>query len=397
VSPAEPGQTAATGKISILTPKLGMIVLILAPAVGASVIYYFDGEKNAQVWLKVCAVIVLSLFLPLLAYSYYFFRKERRAGEIDRIITKLEFDESRYVEMFRSIHSGPYFIIAVGMAWAISLAGLTILFFGDAIGIIDNPGVLDFPKTGSRLVFGMAFLGAYFWGLKYVFRRYVLNDLIPGVFFRLSIRMLVASTLAVIIFNAFESLAGEMNETFKSGAWPALAFLLGAFPQRGQLWLMAKVPIFSDPSDPSVRNLPLEMIEGVDAYDRLRLEEIGIDNCYDLATYDFIPLMLKTSYDARKLVDWILQAKLCVRCGAAIATLRQQGIRGIHDLAELKTDNEIEALANETTATLSSLKRAQSIAVNDVEIERLLKVAGRLSKYTKTVVREDPDLQGKTE
>ena len=172
MSPAEPGQTAATGKISILTPKLGMIVLILAPAVGALIFYYVVQEKTppekiTQEWLKLCAVIMLSLFLPLLAYSYYFFRKERRAGEIDRIITKLEFDESRYVEMFRSIHSGPYFIIAVGMAWAISLAGLTILFFGDAIGIIDNPGVLDFPKTGSRLVFGMGFLGAYFWGLEH--------------------------------------------------------------------------------------------------------------------------------------------------------------------------------------------------------------------------------------
>ncbi len=134
---------------------------------------------------------------------------------------------------------------------------------------------LGFPKKGSRLVLGMAFLGAYFWGLQYVFRRYVLNDLIPGVFFRLSIRMLVASTLALIIFNAFESLAGEITENFNVGAWPALAFLLGAFPQRGQLWLLAKLPIFSDPSDPSVRSVPLEMIEGVDAYDRLRLEELG--------------------------------------------------------------------------------------------------------------------------
>ena len=158
MSPAEPSQSAGTGKISNLTPKLGMIVLILAPAVVASVFYYFGEEKNAQVWLKLCAVIVLSLFLPLLAYSYYFFRKERRAGEIDRIITKLEFDESRYVEMFRSIHSGPYFIIAVGIVWVISLAGLTILFLGDTIGIVYEPGVLDFPKTGSRLVFGMIVL-----------------------------------------------------------------------------------------------------------------------------------------------------------------------------------------------------------------------------------------------
>ena len=60
------------------------------------------------------------------------------------------------------------------------------------------------------------------------------------------------------------------------------------------------------------------MIEGVSGYDKMRLAELGIDSCHDLAMADFIPLVLKTSYGPRELADWILQAKLCVYCGEAV-------------------------------------------------------------------------------
>jgi len=371
--------------------RLGMIAVILAPAVGIPVMHYlaYRAGGGAEVfppdWFKLCAVEVLSLFLPLLAYSYYFFRKQRREVAVDRIITTLRIEEDEYVRMFRRIHSGPYYLIAVGMAWLIALAGLMVLFFGDLVWAFDGPesAGAGFPKPGSRLVFGMAFLGAYVWGLQYVLRRYVLNDLIPGAFFKLSIRMLMASVLVLVIFNGYASLAGEGAQEFSNSAWPGMAFLLGAFPQRCLNWLASRIPILSEQPDPSVRRLPLEMLEGIDSYDRMRLEEVGIDDCYDLASYDFVPLMLKTSYDARKLADWILQAKFCVQCGEAVGVLRQQGIRGIHELAELSGE-EIESLANETPATLFSLKRAHQAAIKDPEIRRLQGVAGQLSRYTRS-------------
>ena len=63
------------------------------------------------------------------------------------------------------------------------------------------------------------------------------------------------------------------------------------------------------------------MIEGVESHDTLRMEELGIDSCYDLATADFVPLLLKTPYSARQLIDWILQAKLCVYFGDTVKDL----------------------------------------------------------------------------
>ena len=79
----------------------------------------------------------------------------------------------------------------------------------------------------------------------------------------------------------------------------------------------------------------LEMVEGIEGHDSLRLEELGIDTCYDLATADFVPLMLKSPYSRRQLIDWILQAKLCVYFGDAVKNLRQQGFRTVIDLQHL--------------------------------------------------------------
>ncbi len=389
-------ESTGEGEAEDRRKKAGMIALILLPAFAVIVFsrnaIVFSDDRSG--WLMFSAAIVFSLFLPLIAYSYFFFRHERRKTEVDRIFEKLGLpEESDYAQMFRDVRSGPYFCLAAGISWAISLIGLMILFVGEAIGIGSiGRGNESFPVEGSRLVFGMAFLGAYFWGLQYVFRRYVANDLIPGVFYSLGIRMLLAATLALLIFNAFPSFpdqitsasAGAPIKPDPAGAdakiWPALAFLLGAFPQRGLQWLIARIPVFSTEADPSVRPLPLDMIEGVQTYDRMRLEEIGIESCHDLATADFIPLVLKTSYGARELTDWILQAKLCVYCGQAVKDLRQHGIRTILDLKDIK-DEEILELAKKTSANDFSLKRAKEFANEDSEIERLQVVAGRLSRY----------------
>jgi hypothetical protein len=390
--------------------------VILLPALIAIFLSYFEWGHTNKTSHMLSAAIVLSLFPPLLAYSYFFFRQERRKKEVDRIFQKLGLpEESEYADMFRTVRSGPYFCLAAGISWVISLIGLMILFVGEEMGI-ETTNEQEFPLKGSRLVFGMAFLGAYFWGVQYVLRRYVANDLIPGVFYSLGIRMLLAATLALLIFNAFPRFADQMDSNPRSAdgpseravpadgsdessagdvpadgpdansrgdfaVWAALAFLIGAFPQRALQWFIARIPVLSAEPDPSVRPLPLDMIEGIRTYDRMRLEELGIESCHDLATADFIPLVLKTSYGARELTDWILQAKLCVYCGEAVKDLRQHGIRTILDLADLKTE-EILELAKKTSANDFSLRRAKDFTKTNSEIARLRMVAGRVSQFT---------------
>ena len=130
-----------------------------------------------------------------------------------------------------------------------------------------------------------------------------------------------------------------------------------------------------------MRRAPLEMVEGIELHDSLRLEELGIDTYYDLATADFVPLILKTPYSARQLIDWILQAKLCVYFGDAVKDLRHHGIRTILDLDQLIPE-DLEILAAETALTKSALEHAQqSVQHESPELERLRKAGQVLGTF----------------
>jgi hypothetical protein len=124
--------------------------------------------------------------------------------------------------------------------------GLTILLFGEQIGFDATARKIpeQFPVARSWLMFGMGFLGGYPWGIQYVFRRYTDDDLTPGVYHSLAIRMMLAGTLAVVMYNAYEALAGE-SLSGSGLVWPALAFMLGMFPAaRYQLALRSgSVPV----------------------------------------------------------------------------------------------------------------------------------------------------------
>ncbi len=335
---------------------------------------------------KLIGMSVLYLFLPLTALTYYIFRRHRRRIEIDRIFAILKIDPARR-KLYDDANAGRYFLWAVIYASVVSFIGLALLFLGPQLGFDEFPSVLigtvQFPRPGSRLVFGMAFLGAYVWGLRYVMLRYNLNDLVPVVYYSLSTRMIFAALTAMVIYNVYEALAGgdDSKGGITATIWPALAFLLGMFPQRGLRWLTDRLPMMTPETDPSVRSVPLEMIEGIESDDVLRLEEVGIDTCYDLAAADFVPLLLNTPYDARELADWILQAKLCIYFGEAMKELRRHSIRTVIDLAQL-TDKDIDVLAPETALTKFALQQAQKAVRDDPEIERLRKIEQLLGRFS---------------
>jgi hypothetical protein len=201
--------------------------------------------------------------------------------------------------------------------------------------------------------------------------------------------MIFASLIAMIAFNASGVLIDLKNNgtvpekanDLVSNVWPALAFLIGMFPQRGLRWLSERLPIFASSSHPSVREAPLEMIEGIGSHDSLRLEELGIATCYDMATADFVPLTLRTPYSARQLVDWILQAKLCACFGDGVVDLRKHGIRLITDLEQL-SDEDIAKLSTATVVTQCALTQARETVKMDEDIKRMRRVSQQLSQYT---------------
>ncbi|MGB0956578.1 MAG: hypothetical protein ACPGZP_11365 [Panacagrimonas sp.] len=335
-------------------------------------------------------ILLLTAFVPLTGLTYCSVRRKQRAAEIRRLLTQLKLNKD-----FREIHEVQQYNwqygLAVFFAWLLSTSGLLVLFGAEGQSIAGlaalTLGDAAYPRAGSRTVFAMAFVGGYLWGLQHLFRRYAQNDLIPSVYYSLSLRMIMAAVIALVIYNAYGALAGVEGQQTAVDAtlWPAMGFLIGLFPQRGLNWLVKRAPIFSTESELGAQPAPLEMIQGVNMHDVLRLQEVGIDDCYDLANADFIPLVLKTPYSARELADWILQAKLCAYVGESVSDLRQQGIRTITDLVEHQGKDApkqtLEQLAAETRTTFSNLSRARDSVVGNVEIQRLREAATRLGQF----------------
>lgn len=342
-------------------------------------------------WLGLLLVLVLSLFLPLTTIIYYKIRRDRRKIEIQKSLCDINFKCESQEEDLYDLYNDPFaFILAVCYLFIITFIGLGMLFVGPGVGYEDfavtQLGDWEFPQQGSRLIMGMSFLGAYVWGVQYILRRYSLNDLIPAVYFNLNIRMILASAIALVLYNATQVFfIDETNATsqFNIRIWPALAFVIGFYPERGLDWLTKKLPIFSE-TNLLFRNAPLHIIEGVGNYDVMRLQELGIDSCYDLAVVDFIPLLLKTPYTTRQLADWILQAKLCTYFGYTVEELRKVGIRTIKDLADLE-EKEIDELAKETSLSVKILTRTRNAVKGKQELEYLEKIIWTASEFQQPV------------
>jgi hypothetical protein len=127
---------------------------------------------------KMILVIVLYLFLPLTALTYYVFRRRRRRFEVERIFARLPID-SAYQKVYDDETVSWYFLSAVGYASVVGSLGLMLVFLGQEIGLDEFPSlkfgtntatatatdtatkIPGFPQQGSRLVVGMALLGAY--------------------------------------------------------------------------------------------------------------------------------------------------------------------------------------------------------------------------------------------
>lgn len=349
-------------------------------------------------------VAVLVGFLPVCAFTYYAYRIDQRKLEIKRILRILGI-KSEYRNIYVQDISIMHFGVAVLFTMSIAIAGLSALLLSHELGLAQTPSLLlagtRLTKTacdidclvnyqeGALLAFGLGFLGAYIWGLQGIFRRYSMNDLLPIAFYHFGLRMLLASFIALLLYHSVGGFSTEFSEPTQDaqkltpttdGILIVTVFLVGMFPQKGVRWLTSKVGLSGRSSHPTVKDLSLDMIQGMTVYDKFRLEELGIDTCYDLATADFIPLLLKTSYGARELIDWLLQAKLCVRFGDATTELRERGIRTITDFASLD-QGYLEALAKETSLMLPALQNATHVSVSDHNIDRLKRAAELLSTY----------------
>jgi hypothetical protein len=151
----------------------------------------------------------------------------------------------------------------------------------------------------QALQFG--FIGAYWFILQDLTRRYFRQDLKTAAYVSASVRMVVVTiTVATVALLPMGSPA-HLN---------VLAFFIGVFPQIGvQVLKTALGKVVSGVPNLSAK-FPLSDLDGLTVWDQARLLEEGIEDMHALATANLVDLLLGTRASVNTLVDWVDQALL---------------------------------------------------------------------------------------
>jgi hypothetical protein len=182
--------------------------------------------------------------------------------------------------------------------------------------------------TIPRETFAFAFLGAYFYILQMLVRRYFQNDLKATAYINATMRIVVVVLLVWVIDPLLRDHTGQASRS-------ALAFVIGVFPTVGWQLLQQAVRkplgVVIDSLDPKHK---LNDLDGLNIWYESRLLEVGIEDMQNLTTTDIVDLMLNTRIPVDRIIDWIDQAFLYIRVvdQPSRDLLRSFGIRTATDL-----------------------------------------------------------------
>ena len=151
----------------------------------------------------------------------------------------------------------------------------------------------------QALQFG--FIGAYWFILQDLTRRYFRQDLKTAAYVSASVRLVVVTiTVATVALLPLGSPA-HLN---------VLAFFIGVFPQIGvQVLKSALGNVIRGVPNLSAK-FPLSDLDGLTVWDQARLLEEGVEDMHALATANLVDLLLGTRVPINTLVDWVDQALL---------------------------------------------------------------------------------------
>jgi hypothetical protein len=181
--------------------------------------------------------------------------------------------------------------VLTGLGWLITLPP-----YGG-----DQPlEIVDQPLT-------YAFLGAYFFSLQMLFRRYVRKDLRGSAYVAVAMRII----LAVIGTGVAVVGVQVLNPGVSERSLLIVGFTIGVFPK---VALQIVQTAFRQVTGLVVKGLrtesPLSALDGLTVWHEARLEEEDIENVPNMATADIVELFLSTRIPPNRLIDWVDQAIL---------------------------------------------------------------------------------------
>jgi hypothetical protein len=166
-----------------------------------------------------------------------------------------------------------------------------------------------------------AFLGAYFFALQLLFRRYIRRDLRASAYVAVSLRIII-SIIAIwvaveVIAIAPDAILGSDTQKHSVEKFLlVLGFVIGVFPRVGWQVIQSGLKRVGSVLIPSLETqLPLRDLDGLTVWHEARFEEEDIENIPNMATADLVDLFINTRFPADRIIDWVDQAILYTTLG----------------------------------------------------------------------------------
>jgi hypothetical protein len=205
--------------------------------------------------------------------------------------------------------------VIISVSWVLVVEPQTIFgisLIPAAVQSAIDPAAATTGGTGPQIPFEtirFAILGAYFYVLQMLVRRYFQNDLRTSAYINATTRFIVVIPLVWVIDLLLQEQVPLPNRL-------ALAFVIGVFPNIGWEAIVALVKLPIKIIVPSLsQKYPLSDLDGLNIWYESRLLEEGIEDMQNLTTADLVNLMLHTRIPVERLVDWIDQALLYLHLG----------------------------------------------------------------------------------
>ncbi len=199
--------------------------------------------------------------------------------------------------------------------------------------IAEDPQIRNYLRTMAMV--GFALLGSFIGGLIFIFRLFIRNNLIP---IKLT-EMCVKNAIIILVVFSFSVFFRGANFTNGESIlfW---SFIAGFGPHFRYKRFIEVVKNIVLRRNTRLDNMPFSYIEGLNEVHKIQLREVGIDNIQNLSKYNFIMLLLKTSFPVRQVMDWVGQAKLAEAAREDYLKFRDVGIRTVLDLKVASNDFE---------------------------------------------------------
>ncbi len=208
--------------------------------------------------------------------------------------------------------------IPVVLATVVIAAGWLMALPPTGFGEVEGAAIWRVVFTANPEPILYAFLGAYFFSLQLLFRRYTREDLRQSAYLAVSLRIILAVIGTWVAVKAITAMKKDVGNEYLL----VVGFVIGVFPRiawqfiQGAFKALMRMLRLSDKILPSIESeLPVSDLDGLTVWHEARLEEEDIENIPNMATTEIVDLMLRTRFPPDRIIDWVDQAILFTYLG----------------------------------------------------------------------------------